>query len=275
MQLTLTNNECEGIDRAASWTVAAGFGGFKNPEQAKLVMLLALSQGEHIGRAVHDYHVINGKLVLKSESMLSRFQHSGGTIRYTQYTDEAVTVEATHPAGGTLAVTWDIAQAKRAGLLGNQLWAKHPRAMLKARAVTEAVRALYPACLTGVMTTEEAIELQTVPVQSMPVQAVPVQAVPVQTVSVQPVSAPEAETHEVCEASVFDQLDHLFFESDHLEINGFLARRGKITKSQTYRDLDPAYAKLILRNPERFFDALEKHATENTSSRPALVASNN
>ena len=260
MQLTLTNNECEGIDRAASWTVAAGFGGFKNPEQAKLVMLLALSQGEHIGRAVHDYHVINGKLVLKSESMLSRFQHSGGTIRYTQYTDEAVTVEATHPAGGTLAVTWDIAQAKRAGLLGNQVWAKHPRAMLKARAVTEAVRALYPACLTGVMTAEEAIELQ---------------AVPVQAVAVQPVSAPEAETHEVCEASVFDQLDQLFFESDHLEINDFLMRRGKISQPQTYRDLDPAYAKLILKNPERFFDAIEKHVTENASARPALAAPNN
>ena len=53
----------------------------------------------------------------------------------------------------------DVAQAKRAGLLSNQVWAKHPRAMLKARAVTEAVRALYPACLTGALTTEEAIEI--------------------------------------------------------------------------------------------------------------------
>jgi len=72
---------------------------------------------------------------------------------------EAVTVEATHPKGGTLSVTWDVAQAKRAGLLSNQVWAKHPRAMLKARAITEAVRALYPACLTGALTAEEVIEI--------------------------------------------------------------------------------------------------------------------
>ncbi|MEI6872609.1 MAG: hypothetical protein WCL08_10035 [Verrucomicrobiota bacterium] len=159
MQLILTNSDCDVLDKAASWAVDAGFGGFKNEAQAKTVMLLALSQGEHIGRAIHEYHVINGKLVLKSESMLARFQTAGGSIKYLQYADDAVTVEATHPKGGTLAVTWDLAQAKRAGLLGNQVWAKHPRAMLKARAVTEAIRALYPACLTGALTTEELLEI--------------------------------------------------------------------------------------------------------------------
>ena len=111
MQLILTNSDCDVLDKAASWAVDAGFGGFKNEAQAKTVMLLALSQGEHIGRAIHEYHVINGKLVLKSESMLARFQTAGGSIKYLQYADDAVTVEATHPKGGTLAVTWDLAQA--------------------------------------------------------------------------------------------------------------------------------------------------------------------
>jgi hypothetical protein len=237
MQLILSNQDCDVLDKTAAWTVASGFGGFKNPEQAKLVMLLALSQGEHIGRAVHDYHVINGKLVLKSESMLSRFQNSGGIIRYTQYTDDAVTVQATHPKGGTLSVTWDVAQARRAGLLGNPVWAKHPRAMLKARAITEAVRALYPACLTGVMTTEEAIEVTATnePMASSPVPTLP--------------DAGEA-------TSEHDQLLDLFHGLDHAHINAFLRHRGRIADGQTFRDLDPDYASLILAHPDRFIAAI-------------------
>ena len=245
MQLILSNQDCEVLDKTAAWTVAAGFGGFRNPEQAKLVMLLALSQGEHIGRAVHDYHVINGKLVLKSEAMLSRFQNSGGIIRYTRYTDEAVTVEATHPKGGTLSVTWDVAQAKRAGLLSNQVWAKHPRAMLKARAVTEAVRALYPACLTGALTTEEAIEITAT---AAPLPA----AQPV--LATEPVS--EAQTLPPPATGLQAELVELFKEIDNAAIDTFLKLRGRIGEGQSFRDLDDQYAALILAQPDRFMAAI-------------------
>lgn len=251
----ISNEQVSSLERIAAIVAKSGMGGFKTPEQATVAMLLALAEGIPLGRIIHEYHVINGRLSLRSECMLARFQRAGGIIKYIEHSDACVSVTASHPKGGALTVTWTLERARKAGLTSNPTWQKHPAAMLTARAIAEAVRAVYPACLTGVMTAEEAIEIQAVPVQA--------------------VSAPEAETHEVCEASVFDQLDQLFFESDHLEINGFLMRRGKISEPQTYRDLDPAYAKLILKNPERFFDAIEKHATENTSSSPALVAPNN
>ncbi len=56
-------------------------------------------------------------------------------------------------------MTWTLADAKRAGLLSNPTWAKHPRARLKARAVSEVVRAVYLACLTSVPFAEKAYKI--------------------------------------------------------------------------------------------------------------------
>jgi hypothetical protein len=39
----------------------------------------------------------------------------------------------------------------------------HPTAMLSARVTAEAVRAVYPACLSGIITVEEAVEITTTP----------------------------------------------------------------------------------------------------------------
>jgi hypothetical protein len=49
--------------------------------------------------------------------------------------------------------------ARKAGLTSNSTWQKHPVAMLSARAITEAVRACYPACLSGVSEENEVTEI--------------------------------------------------------------------------------------------------------------------
>jgi hypothetical protein len=54
-------------------------------------------------------------------------------------------------------------RAREAGLTSNPTWQKHPTAMLSARATAEAVRAVYPACLSGIITEEEAVEITTPP----------------------------------------------------------------------------------------------------------------
>jgi len=75
------------------------------------------------------------------------------------HNDTEVSVIASHPKGGSLTVTWTIERARKAGLTANPTWQKHPAAMLTARAVAQAVRAVYPACLSGVIVEDEAIEI--------------------------------------------------------------------------------------------------------------------
>jgi hypothetical protein len=134
-------------------------GGFKTPEQATVAMLLALAEGIPLGRVIHEYHVINGRLSLRSECMLARFQKAGGTIQYIDRGPACVTVCASHPKGGSLTVSWTMTRAREAGLTSNPTWQKHPTAMLAARATAEAVRAVYPACLSGIIAEEEAEEV--------------------------------------------------------------------------------------------------------------------
>lgn len=135
----------------------SGLGGFKTAEQAAAALLIAANEG--IAAALNEYHCINGRLGLKSECVLARFQKAGGSVEYVTRTDEEVSVVAKHPNSKAVAITWTMARARKAGLTSNSTWQKHPAAMLSARAITEAVRACYPACLSGVPEENEVTEI--------------------------------------------------------------------------------------------------------------------
>jgi len=158
------NEQVSSLERIAAIIAKSGMGGFKTPEQATVALLLALAEGIPLGRVIHEYHVINGRLSLRSECMLARFQKAGGTIQYIDRGPACVTVCASHPKGGSLTVSWTMTRAREAGLTANPTWARHPSAMLTARAVAEAVRAVYPACLSGIIAKEEAEEIGGAPV---------------------------------------------------------------------------------------------------------------
>jgi len=171
-QEIISNEQVSSLERIAAIIAKSGMGGFKTPEQATVAMLLALAEGIPLGRVIHEYHVISGRLSLRSECMLARFQRAGGTIKYIEHTDTCVSVTATHPKGGALTVTWTLERARKAGLTSNPTWQKHPAAMLTARAIAEAVRAVYPACLSGIITEDEAVEITT-PLVATPLVATP------------------------------------------------------------------------------------------------------
>jgi hypothetical protein len=112
---------------------------------------------------MRDYHVIQGRPALKADAMLARFQAAGGSVVWKEYTDERVTGVFTHPQGGTLELGWSLAQAKRIGIAGKDNWSKYPRAMLRARTISEGIRAVFPGAVVGVYTPEEVQDFQPPP----------------------------------------------------------------------------------------------------------------
>ena len=137
--------------------VAAGskMFGFKNPQEAMAIMLLCQAENLHPAVAMRDYHVIQGRPALKADAMLARFQQAGGSVQWKDYTDEKVTGIFSHPSGGSLEVSWSLAQAKSIGIANKDNWKNYPRAMLRARCVSEGIRSVYPGCVVGVYTPEE------------------------------------------------------------------------------------------------------------------------
>ena len=129
--------------------------GFKNSQEALAIMLLCQGENMHPAVAMRDYHVIQGRPALKADAMLARFQAAGGSVTWKEYTDEQVTGVFSHPQGGTLELGWSLAQAKRIGIANKDNWSKYPRAMLRARTISEGIRAVFPGCVVGVYTPEE------------------------------------------------------------------------------------------------------------------------
>ena len=129
--------------------------GFKSTEEAMAIMLLCQAENLHPAIAMRDFHVIQGRPALKADAMLARFQQAGGSVKWETYSDEQVTGIFSHPQGGTLEVSWLLSKAKLIGIASKDNWKNYPRAMLRARCVSEGIRSVYPGCVVGVYTPEE------------------------------------------------------------------------------------------------------------------------
>ena len=134
----------------------SGLFGIKTPDQALALMALCEAENLHPATAMRDYHIVQGRPALKADAMLARFQAAGGTIRWAAMTEQRVSATFSHPQGGSVEIEWTIDMAKRAGLTKNPTWTQYPRAMLRARCISEGIRTVFPGVVVGTYTPEEA-----------------------------------------------------------------------------------------------------------------------
>ena len=151
------------IQTMALAVVKSGLFGMKTVEQATALMLIAQAEGYHPALAARDYHIIQGRPTLKAETMMARFQQQGGKVDWKTLTDGEVTATFSHPSGGSATITWTFDQARKAGLTGKDNWKNYPRAMLRARVVSEGIRTVFPGVVLGVYTPEEVQDIPTQP----------------------------------------------------------------------------------------------------------------
>lgn len=143
------------MEKMAVAVAKSGLFGMKTPEQALSLMLLAQAEGMHPAIAARDYHIVQGRPALKADSMLARFQSSGGRVTWNKYEDSEVSGTFEHPMGGKITVAWTLEQARKANLTAKDVWKSYPRAMLRSRVISEAIRTIYPGVAVGVYTPEE------------------------------------------------------------------------------------------------------------------------
>jgi len=160
-------NEMQTIANAVA---KSGLFGMKTPEQALALMAISQAEGMHPALAVRDFHIIQGRPALKADAMLARFQQSGGTVKFTEYTDKRVAATFSHPQGGAIEVDWTMERAKQAGLGGKDNWKNYPRQMLRARVISEGIRTIFPGCVSGFYTPEEVQDFTATSAPMPPIQ---------------------------------------------------------------------------------------------------------
>jgi hypothetical protein len=101
-------------------------------------------------------HMVQGTPSLSAEFKRARALELGHEIVYDETTTTRCVVRGRRVGEDNwLTVTWHIDDAKRAGLLGKDVWKQYPRRMLEARATSELCDLKFPDCSWGLATTEE------------------------------------------------------------------------------------------------------------------------
>lgn len=239
------------MQRMAQAFVKSGLFGVKTEEQAIALMVVAQAEGKHPGSIAAEYHIIQGKASLKADAMLARFQNAGGKVEWHDHSDEKVSATFSHPQSGSLKIDWDLARAKAADLGGKDNWKKYPRQMLRARVISEGVRATFPAVLQGMYTPEEVQDFSTLPTK-------------VETAKAAVIEAPAAK---VIEAEIVEDGWPEGFEDKlgkhEAVVNAFLLAKGQITDGQTWRNLpEGSYRDRVIANADKFMAAARKFAEE-------------
>lgn len=150
----LSYNEVKAL--AADVAKSRLFPAFGNPEQAMVLMMVAQAEGCHPISATQRYDVIQGKPAKKSDAMLADFQRRGGKVTWIELTDKAVEAEfMCNGLSKPVRVRWTMDMANAARLTGKDNWKNYPRAMLRARVVSEGIRISDPGVVAGLYTPEE------------------------------------------------------------------------------------------------------------------------
>lgn len=142
------------LERMAVAFAGSKLFGVQTADQALALCLVAQAEGRHPASAAQDYHIISGRPAKKADAMLRDFIASGGKVEWHSLSDTGADATFSHPAGGTVRISWDHDRAKAAGI-NNPMWRKYPRQMLRSRVVSEGVRTVCPGATSGMYVPEE------------------------------------------------------------------------------------------------------------------------
>lgn len=159
------------VDMMAKHAADSGLFGMSRP-QAFTLMLIAWSEGLDPIQALKRYHVIDNRPAMRADAMQAEYQRRGGRLHWIKTTAEECQAEAWHPtlhpdhmiftltlkelAESKVAMAWD-RDKKEFKLKSN--YARHPRQMLRARIISEIVRAIDPGVVVGIYTPEELVDV--------------------------------------------------------------------------------------------------------------------
>ncbi len=127
----------------------------QTPGQAMAIAAYGQELGFPLMSSFRLIHLIKMKPSIASEGMLAKFYQRGGSVDWLETTNEKCVAIFTRKNGNPFKSTFEIADAKRAGLLSKDNWKNWPKAMLIARCVSQGIRATDPECVNGLHTPDE------------------------------------------------------------------------------------------------------------------------
>lgn len=248
----------------------SGMFGCNKDEQGVILALQCMAENKPPLEMAKNYHIINGKLSKRADAMLADFRKAGGKFVFDDLKnpkEQKATVTFEDYKG--LKVSYSIDDATEAKLLPakpDSAWNKTPSAMLRARLISETLRAIAPEIVVGTYTPEEISDFDKQPVKASTVKSAtkPKESKP-------KAKKPEPKKAEVIEAEIVDEpiKDDSDADSylagligkDEATVNDYWINKVKIDAGQTWRDL-PESLKIAMQGDFVSFIAAARKATK-------------
>lgn len=158
----------EAMREQAAALVQSGFlpRAVNTPEKALAIMQTGKELGLGPMQALRSIHIIEGKPTMSADLIagLALARVPGAHLRVTETTNLVCRIEAARQGQEPTKFSFSIEDAKAAGLTGKDNWRKYPRAMLRARCLTEACRAMFPDAVAGIFDPDELTPVSLPPV---------------------------------------------------------------------------------------------------------------
>lgn len=134
---------------------------YKTPGAVAAAMIAGRELGLPVMLSLRTLYVIGGKVGIDAGMQLSLIKRAGIVHEWVRDGSDrkTATLKLTRHGHKPYDYTYTFADAEHAGLLKNPLWKTHTASMLRARAVSGAVRAYCPDVLSGVYVPDELTEM--------------------------------------------------------------------------------------------------------------------
>lgn len=154
--------------------------GVRTVEQGQVLALHCLMTKSSPLSIMQQYHMIEGKLSMKSEEMLRRFSQRGGKWTWISDGRDGKAVIELEKDGRKQTVFYSLDDAKTAGLLDgkNPNWKTRPQNMLRSRVVSEGMRMFDPESTGGCYTEEELQDAGVVAKSDLPSNVIEGEVIP-------------------------------------------------------------------------------------------------
>tara|TARA_R110000765_G_scaffold424110_2_gene534130 strand:- start:178 stop:936 length:759 start_codon:yes stop_codon:yes gene_type:complete len=238
-------NDAPGLEMFGNAICRSGMFGCESKEAGIVFALQCIAENKPPLEMAKNYHLVKGKLTKRADAMLADYRRAGGKVLWKDLKNEKMQEAVFEFEGQKIKASFSMDDAQRAGLVRvGSAWDKTPAAMLRARCVSETLRAIAPEIVQGVYVPEE---IDVAPALPGIKEAIPNKTKPVEAVV----------EVEVMPKSKRPHLESLISDADlEYKVNCYWESKGKIQidLDQTWRDLpENLQAKM-----EMGFDAFRK-----------------
>lgn len=149
-------NDAEGLAMFGNAICRSGMFGCESKEAGIIFALQCMAENKPPLEMAKNYHLVKGKLTKRADAMLADFRRAGGKVYWSDLKNAEIQSAVFEFENQNTKASFSMDDARRAGLVkAGSAWDKTPAAMLRARCISETLRAIAPEIVQGVYVPEE------------------------------------------------------------------------------------------------------------------------